>query len=160
MSSGITRDGNGTYHWVGVIDGDYDRKTVTIIYSVLGGMCALFIVLALTTDAEMLGATLLSCLAVMAVVSAIALPLIRAGRGRQQKYEMNEEYVRFVGYGKEDAYFYYKNIRKVRIFNSRNMMEVKGHIVSAPFFVPHEDFGFVRNYVLHRLPENAEVVYE
>ena len=31
---------------------------------------------------------------------------------------------------------------------------------SGPVFVSHEDFGFVRDYILRRIPETAEVVFE
>ena len=73
---------------------------------------------------------------------------------------MNEEYIRYVGYGREDTYFHYKDIRRVVVHSARNMIEVKGLVVTAPFFAAHEDFGFIRDYVIHRLPDRAEVVYE
>ncbi len=158
--SSITRDGQGTYHWAGTIDEQCDKKTIRIIYGAMGGTCIVFIVMALMVNAEMLGVTLLTCLGVMAIVTAVTVPLMRASKGRQQKYEMNDEYVRYVGYGREDTRFAYKDIRKIHVYNARNMIEVKGIVVSAPFFVPHEDFGFVRDYILRRIPGNTEVIYE
>ena len=116
--------------------------------------------MALIINAEMLKVTLLTCLGVMAVVTAVVIPIMRISKGRQQPYEMNDEYVRYVGYGKEDACFRYKDIRRVKVFNSRNMLEVSGLIVSAPIFVPHEGFGFVRDYILRRLPGNTKVEYD
>ena len=156
----IIRDETGTYCWSAAIDSAYDRKISAIIFGVIGGMCVLFIVMCLMSYPEMLRATLLSCLAVMAVVAAIAIPLMRASRGRQQKYEMNEEYVRYVGYGREDARFYYPDIHSVRICPSRSMIEVKGLIRFAPVFIAREDFAFVKNYILPRLPDSARVEYE
>ena len=85
---------------------------------------------------------------------------MRLSRGRQQKYEMNEEYVRFVGYGRSDSYFHYKGIRRVRVNRARNLIHIRGIAVSAPFFVPPEGFEFVRNYILSRLPDSAKVSYE
>ena len=99
-------------------------------------------------------------LGVLAVVSEVALPLMRLSRGRQQKYEMNEEYVRFVGYGRSDSYFHYKGIRRVRVNRARNLIHIRGIAVSAPFFVPPEGFEFVRNYIVSRLPDSAKVSYE
>ena len=160
METRITRDERGTYHWLGTIDRESDKKTIRIIYGVIGGLCILFILMALAVNADMLGVTILTCLGVMAVVTAVALPLMRLSRGRQQPYEMNDEYVRYVGYGREDARFRYEDIRKVRVCSSRNMLEVKGLIVTAPIFVPHEDFGFVRDYILRRLPGNTKVEYD
>ena len=160
MNTGIERDENGTYHWTAAIDGEYDRKIIRIVFGAIGGLCVLFTVYALVRYPDMFLTTLLSCLGVLAVVSAIALPLMRLSRGRQQKYEMNEEYVRFVGYGRSDSYFHYKGIRRVRVSRPRNLIHIRGIAVSAPFFVPPEGFEFVRNYILSRLPDSAKVSYE
>ena len=160
MNTGIERDENGTYHWTAAIDGEYDRKIIRIVFGAIGGLCVLFTVYALVKYPDMFLTTLLSCLGVLAVVSAVALPLMRLSRGRQQKYEMNEEYVRFVGSGRSDSYFRYKGIRRVRVNRARNLIHIRGIAVSAPFFVPPEGFEFVRNYILSRLPDSAKVSYE
>jgi hypothetical protein len=160
MNTGIERDENGTNHWTAAIDGEYDRKIIRIVFGAIGGLCVLFTVYALVKYPDMFLTTLLSCLGVLAVVSAISLPLMRLSRGRQQKYEMNEEYVRFVGYGRSDSYFHYKGIRRVRVNRARNLIHIRGIAVSAPFFVPPEGFEFVRNYILSRLPDSAKVSYE
>ena len=160
MNTGIERDENGTYHWTAAIDGEYDRKIIRIVFGAIGGLCVLFTVYALVKYPDMFLTTLLSCLGVLAVVSAVALPLMRLSRGRQQKYEMNEEYVRFVGTGRSDSYFRYKGIRRVRVNRARNLIHIRGIAVSAPFFVPPEGFEFVRNYILSRLPDSAKVSYE
>ena len=160
MNTGIERDENGTYHWTAAIDGEYDRKIIRIVFGAIGGLCVLFTVYALVKYPDMFLTTLLSCLGVLAVVSAVALPLMRLSRGRQQKYEMNEEYVRFVGYGRSDSYFHYKGIRRIRVNRARNLIHIRGIAVSAPFFVPPEGFEFVRNYIVSRLPDSAKVSYE
>ena len=160
MNTGIERDENGTYHWTAAIDGEYDRKIIRIVFGAIGGLCVLFTVYALVKYPDMFLTALLSCLGVLAVVSAVALPLMRLSRGRQQKYEMNEEYVRFVGYGRSDSYFRYKGIRRVRVNRARNLIHIRGIAVSAPFFVPPEGFEFVRNYIVSRLPDSAKVSYE
>ena len=160
MNTGIEQDENGTYHWVAAIDGEYDREIIRIVFGAIGGLCVLFTVYALVKYPDMFLTKLLSCLGVLAVVSAVALPLMRLSRGRQQKYEMNEEYVRFVGYGRSDSYFHYKGIRRVRVNRARNLIHIRGIAVSAPFFVPPEGFEFVRNYIVSRLPDSAKVSYE
>lgn len=160
MNTGIERDENGTYHWTAAIDGEYDRKIIRIVFGAIGGLCVLFTVYALVKYPDMFLTTLLSCFGVLAVVSAVALPLMRLSRGRQQKYEMNEEYVRFVGYGRSDSYFRYKGIRRVRVNRARNLIHIRGIAVSAPFFVTPEGFEFVRNYIVSRLPDSAKVSYE
>ena len=83
---------------------------------------------------------------------------VEAGKG--PSYIMNDEYIHYVGHGKEDTYIRYGSIHKVTVHNSRNMLEVKGAVVSIPVFAAHEDFGFVRDYIIRRLPGNAKVLYE
>ena len=39
-------------------------------------------------------------------------------------------------------------------------VELYTRIGSGPVFVPHEEFGFVRDYILRRLPDTAVVVYK
>jgi hypothetical protein len=155
-----TQNEDGTYCWSAAIDSAYNKKISGIIFGVIGGLCVLFIMMCLMTNSEMLMATLLSCLAVTAVVAGIAIPLMLLSKGRLQKYEMNEDYVHYVGDGRADARFYYPDIRYVRIYTSRSMIEVKGLIRAAPFFIAHEDFEFMKNYILQRLPASAHVEYE
>ena len=40
------------------------------------------------------------------------------------------------------------------------MIELYQIAGSAPIFVPHEDFEFVKDFILERIPETAEVKYE
>jgi hypothetical protein len=58
------------------------------------------------------------------------------------------------------APFSFKGIRKAVVCLSRNMIELYQFLGSAPVFVPPEDFAFVRDYILQRIPETAEVIYE
>ena len=45
----------------------------------------------------------------------------------------------------------------MRIDRTRSMIEIRGLIVSAPFFVPPGDFRFVCNFILRRLPDRTKV---
>ena len=100
----ITQE-NGTYRWTGTVDSVFDKKVYMIVFGVMGGMCVFFLVMALVGNPEMLLITLLSDLGVMAVVSLITIPYMKATKGRKQAYEMNDEFIHYVGYGKEDTYF-------------------------------------------------------
>ena len=157
MTSNITRDEHGTYHWTGTLDRGVDKKIYKIMYGTIGAACLFFIGASLWLGGDMLRIVLLTCLGVLALVTLVTVPIVRAMSGRQQAYEMNEDYVRYVGYGKDDTYFRYRDIRSVRIDRTRNMMEIRGLIASAPFFVPPRDFRFVCNYILRRLPDRTKV---
>ena len=157
MTSSITRDEHGTYHWTGTLDRGVDKKIYKIMYGTIGAACLFFIGASLWLGGDMLRVVLLTCLGVLALVTLVTVPIVRAMSGRQQDYEMNEDYVRYVGYGKDDTVFRYGDIRSVHIDRTRNMMEIRGLIVSASFFVPPGDFRFVCNYILRRLPDRTKV---
>lgn len=155
----LTRDEFGTYQWTGTIDREYDKKIYKIMFGWIGGACLFFIAACFWLAPEMLGVVLLTCLGVMAIVTLVTVPMVRSMSGRRQDYEMNEEYVHYVSdSSKTDTVFRYKDIRLVRVYPARNMMEIKGVIVGAPFFVPKQDFRFVRNYILQRVPDSTRVV--
>ena len=67
---------------------------------------------------------------------------------------------RIFGVGKAANPFFFKSIRKAVVFTNRNMIELYTPLGSGPVFVPHEDFGFIRDYILRRLPDTAVVVYK
>ena len=78
---------------------------------------------------------------------------------RKQPYTMTEDCIIF-GVGKASNPFYYKSIRKAVVYTGRNMIELHTLLGHGPVFVDHDEFGFVRDYILRRLPESAEIVYE
>lgn len=155
----ITQEGNGTYSWRGTIDASYEHKIFKILFTVMGGVCALFIIMALVMGEEMLGVVLLSCLGIMAIVGGVCFLFnLNAGK-RTQPYTMTEDCIIFGG-GKASNPFFFNSIRKAVVYNSRNMIELHTMLGHGPVFVDHNEFGFVRDYILRRLPETAEIVYE
>ena len=154
----ITQE-NGTYSWRGTIDVSYEHKVFKILFTVIGAVCVLFIVMALVMGGEMLGVMLLTCLGIMAVVGGVCFLFNLNAGNRKQAYTMTEDCIIFGG-GKASNPFFYKSIRKAVVYTGRNMIELHTLIGHGPVFVDHNEFGFVRDYILRRLPETAEVVYE
>ena len=157
--SRITKDENGIYHWTGTVDTAYEHKVFRILFTVIGGVCVLFIIMSLVMGGDMLGVTLLTCLGVMAIVGGVCWFFNRNAGNRPQVYAMTEDYIIF-GVGKGSNPFSFRSIRKAVVYTSRNMIELYQMMGSGPVFVPHDDFGFVRDYILRRIPETAEVIYE
>ena len=160
----VTRGEDGVYRWAGYPDHKQKGEVVRIVMGVVGGICllifAMFLYLYFTQGSnDMLGVVLLSCLAACAISGLICWIYTRTADGITQPYDLTEEYVRYAGSGKYDYYFHYKDLRKVTVFEERNMIKVKGLISAAPVFVPHEDFRFVQNYILRRVPDTTTVVY-
>ena len=95
----------------------------------------------------------------MAIVGGVYFLFNLNAGNRKQAYTMTEDCIIF-GVGKAANPFFYSSIRKAVVYTSRNMIELYTSIGSGPVFVDHNDFGFVRDYIVRRLPEKAEVVYE
>ncbi len=158
MDSQIKRDEHGTYHWTGFVDRSYEDKTFKIVFGVCGGICALLILMSLFLGGEAIGITLLSSLGVMAVCGGVCWLFNPNAGNRKQSYIMNEE---SVGFHQRRYYasFTFHSIKRAVVYESRDMIELFQAIGSGPVFVPHEDFPFVKDFILQRLPETVEVEY-
>ncbi len=152
----ITQDEFGIYHWTGTIDRGYEDKTFKITFSVCGGICALLILMSLFIGGEVSGIVLLSSLGVMAVCGGVCWLFNRNAGNRKQSYIMNEEYV---GFHQRRYYapITFNSVRKAVIYESRNMIELFQAIGSGPVFVPPEDFPFVKEFIIQRLPQTADI---
>ena len=155
----ITQDDRGRYQWNGTVDVSYEYKVFKILFIVIGAVCILFLILALLMARDMLGVVLLSDLGVMAVVGGVCFLFNLNAGNRKQAYTMTEDCIIF-GVGRTQNPFFYKSIRKAVVCTGRNMIELHTLVGHGPVFVDHNEFGFVRDYILRRLPESAEVVWE
>ena len=159
MTTQSAKDEYGAYRWNGVIDVGYEHKTFKIVFGVCGGICAMFVVMSLIMGGEMLKVTLLSCIGAMAVAGGTCWLYKQNAGKRVQGYMMTEEVISL----KQRRYwapFSFQSIKKAVIYPSRDMIELYQIARSAPIFVPHEDFEFVKDFILERIPETAEVKYE
>ena len=154
----VQRCDDGAYRWRGEFDRAQYSQVVKITMGVCGGMCLMFILLALAMR-EMLGVMLLTSLAVLAIAGGVCWAYMRFMTPIYQPYELTEDYVRYVGGRSSNTYFRYKDIRKVIIDADRNRIAICSLLVTAPVFVPHEDFALVQNFILQRLPDTAQVIY-
>lgn len=157
--SRISRDEQGAYHWAGTVDAGYEQKSFRIAFGVVGGICVLLLVMSIAMGGEMLRVTLLSCLGALAVTGGVCLLFRRHAGTRLQRYILTEDAIHFCMRRGSNP-FLFRNTRKAVIFPGRNMIELYQPFASGPIFVPPEDFAFVRDYILQRIPEDAEIVYE
>ena len=155
----VQRCADGAYRWMGRFDKKQNDGVIKVTVGVCGGLCLFFILMALVMGGDSMGPILLACLGVMAIVGIVCGIHIKLGGQTFQPYEMTEEYVHYVGTGKTDAYYHYKSIRSVTVEEGRNRIRVASLLSGAPVFVPEEDFSFVRQYILARLPDSATVTY-
>ena len=155
----VTRTENGTYEWNGTVDVSYEYKTFGIVFGVCLGTCALFVLFALFFMHEILGLMLLIFVIVAAICGGVCYFFNRNAGKRKQAYSMTEDAVIF-GVGKAANPFFFESIKKAVVYTNRNMVELYTRIGSAPVFVTHEDFGFVRDYIIRKLPDTAVVLYK
>ena len=114
--------------------------------------------MSLFMDGETVGIVLLSSLGVMAVCGGVCWLFSRNAGKRKQGYLMNEDSVQF-RQRRSYAPFMFQSIRRAVVYSSRDMIELFQPLGSGPVFVPHEDFPFVKDFILQRLPGTAEVEY-
>ena len=155
----IRRDEHGAYHWTGTIDAGYEGKTFRIVFGVVGGICALFMIMSLAMGGEMMKVTLLSCGGALAVAGGVCWLFNRNAGRRQQSYIMTEDSISF-RLGRYNSAYTFSSIKKVIVYTGRNMIELYPVFGSAAVFTSHEDFSFVRDFILQRIPDDAEVQYE
>ena len=156
----VRRDLDGIYRWKAKFNVEQRRNVVKITLGVCGGMCAVFVVMAVLMGGDAMWVTLLSCAAVMVIAGVISWIYFRASENMYQPYEMAEDYVRYVGGRRNDTYFRFESVRRVTVRREQDLIVMKNAIVSAPIFIPHEDFEYVLSYILRRLTPDAEVIYE
>ena len=156
---GMKRDEHGAYCWTGVVDRAYEHKVFGIVFGVVGGVCALFIIMSLMLGGDMIGIVLLSCAGGMAVAGGVCWLFDRHAGKRKQRYIMTEDAV-FFCQRRRNVPFTFSSIKRAIVCPSRNMIDLYQAVGSSAVFVPPEDYEFVRDFILQRLPASAIVEYE
>ena len=149
----VTQLEDGTFCWRCHVDSSVTGFAYRLAFGVCGGICALFILMALFMDPWVLKITLLSCLAAMAVAAAVVLIFRRLGSW-YEFYWMNDAYIR-IGTGKSTRIMEYDKLQRVVLTNKTIRLEknIRKEIV----FIPEGDYDLVRHYILSRIPETTEV---
>ncbi len=157
----VTRGEDGAYRWTYRISRKQHRHGLRVTMIVVGALCLLLVILGAMLDRQVFLITLLSCGAVMLITVLICWWFDRMAKGGVwQPFEMTEAYIRWVGYGRTDFIFPYRSLRSARILADEDIIEVRQRLGVMQVYVPHEDFGFVQDFILRRLPETAAVDYE
>ncbi|MBR5109771.1 MAG: hypothetical protein IK099_06215 [Clostridia bacterium] len=158
MSSRITRDEHGRYRWSGTVDRGYEDKACKIVLGVCGGICAFWMAVGLFLGGEMLVPVFSSTAAAMAIAAGVCWLFKRNAGKRKQSYIMTEDSVQLYQ-RRYYAPFTFRGIKRAVVYESRDMIELFQAVGSAPVFTSHEDFPFVKDFILQRLPDTARVEY-
>ena len=80
--------------------------------------------------------------------------MVRRSAQEYRCFEMSEEYGRYVGGRRNTRTFRYGRIRRAIV--SGEVIELRGDADVIQVIAAPEDFSFVRDYILERLPESVK----
>lgn len=97
-------------------------------------------------------------LAGMVILPVLAWLLLYhfSGDSSIERFEMNDEYVTLV-LRKQRGITKLSNVRKVKVFPVSGLIELHSFGLINHISVPDEDFDFVKEFILSRVPEKAEI---
>ena len=157
----VVRGEDGVVRWSGPIDKKHQRTAYKIILIACGGALLLFLPLCLFVNPEMLGTTALILLGVMAIPVLVCFVFDRMLPEVQlQAFELGEDFIHWVGDGKTDFRYSLHSIRRVRVKTEEHMLVLYQPLGVMHVYIPAEDFPYVRDYILHRIPARARVKME
>ena len=157
----VMMTGNGSYQWSCPVEREYARaqyRSVIIITIIVVSLVSaaglafgafLSITFMLTFLLPVFGA-------IIAVIIIILLIVGRNSRNKVQRYEMNDRYVGLMNV-KNPVLYYYDRIQEIVV--NQDYLELHGKIRTSRVYIPHEDFTFVRDYILQHTLGRAQVRY-
>lgn len=157
----ITKQPDGSYKWSCGIDKEFHKKSVrTGIWACV--IIVAFVLIIYAVIPVMHGsqdANWWIPLLVIGVVLAIALPLFylqSTAEDPHEQYEMTEKYVKS-GYGKGSIYTDFKKVKALVI--TAKFIELTGENRTNRIYILENDMDFVRQFILDRIPEDADIRY-
>ena len=155
----VTLQDDGSYRWECATEKAYERKSYTITMKVCIGI-SLFVLVYGTILSVMFHQSpwiyILSDAAFLLIAFLICLGMDRLPGNAREIYHLTDTYIRS-GYGRSGASFSFNRTREVIV--SEKYIELKGKFGGPRIYVPAEDMTFVRDYILKRLPGEANIKY-
>lgn len=153
----VTRGEDGVYRWTGDLGRGQMIQNRKIVLIAVSAPLLVILVMCLLSFPDMFMTTLLSCLAALGVCLGVMLLYERLPGVTKQPFEMTEEHVRWVGTGRTDFVFPYRSIKRVDVHMAECRIILRRTLSWMPLVAPREDFNFVRDHILHRLPGDTKV---
>ena len=150
---------DGAYRWTYDIKAQGNRapaRTMVFICAAIFVPIAL-IMLFMTWQYGELQA-LLFCLGLLAL--GVGLPaLIWVLLPQNASYKMTGEYIEAWPKGRGNNIHRYEGVRRVTMEPRIDRIRLKWAVTGLDVYVPREDYAFVRDYILERVPQEAEKLY-
>lgn len=154
----VTRQEDGTFRWKCNIDKDYERRSykATIIFCV--GLAIFILILGyvfsvMTRSMDKYWIVALSSGVFILISLLVCWGLDSLPGQLTEIYHLTDTYIE-TGSGKTHATFSFDRTKKVIV--GSNFVELKGIFSGPKIFIPEEDFYFVRDYILNRLPGDVQ----
>lgn len=155
----VAQGSDGAYRWTYDTKAQRNRapiKTMVFISAAVFVPVAL-IMLFMTWQYGELQA-LLFCLGMLAI--GVGLPaLIWALLPPNPSFKMTEEYIESWPKGKGNNIHRYEGVRRVTMEPRVDRIRIKWAVTGLDVYVPRESYAFVRDYILERVPKDAEKLY-
>ena len=161
----VTKYDDGFYRWSVEMEGapQYEiyknliKISSVITLCIMGGMAVM------SLGTPYFGEMMLEGLGVFAgivVLPALIMWLIeKRGKGIYQRFEMNDDYIKLVGYSaKTTRYVHFKHIRKIKVNEHARMLWVLEALSGVQVFVGRDDFIFVLQYLQEKTNGEAKII--
>ena len=152
---------DGYYHWTCRVDPEYERRGtryVMTVCSIIGVFLLGFgLFLSISYNDWKAFAIVVGSVAVYVLIYlGVCLLFDRLNKDPSESYIMNEQFVQ-TGSGRARDYFMFKKTRVALVTPS--YIELRGKVWAKRVYVPYEDRGFVKGFILARMPAEAEIRY-
>ena len=158
----VTLQPDGSYRWKCEISKNYEQHSYRVVMIVCA-VISLFLLIFGSffyiryQDWKPL-VIITACVAVFLIIAfLICLLFARLPGNAVEFYHLADTYIQ-TGYGRARASFSFRHARQLTI--SRSCVELKGSVGGVRIYAAEEDLPFIRNYLLCRIPGDAEVLYD
>ncbi len=160
-SEKIKLEPNGSYTWMCAIDPAFYRGSIKPgLYACLGITVFILVfggILSYKYNDREIFLIVAGCAGVFLLITAFFFGLAFKAEHPRETYVMSDIYIRS-GYGRSAVFFHYDKARMVVI--TGKYIELQGKTTKMRVYTPEEDFPFISNYILNRLPGDCERRYE
>ena len=154
------RGSDGAYRWTYSLRENHNNGPLLMMVRICAAICVpvALVMLALTWGYNPLQAAL-STAGFLAV--SVGLPaLIWVLMPPNPSYKMTEDYIESWPKGKGNNIHRFEGVRRVTMRSDIDCIRLKWRVTGLYVYVPREDFGFVRDFIVDHVPESAEKCYD
>ena len=157
----VTRYEDGEYRWECAVDQEQELGEIMLAMKICAGILIALAIYGFFLSGKGFLPYLLAAVAVVFGICGLFWLLVLKGKGRfVQRYEMTDEYIRFVGTEKTMMKYEFKDLIYVRLLRARKAIELKSKKGTAVAFTDPEELLMVRDHIIENSPATVMVRYD